>query len=383
MFRAKLLLAVAVASVVACGDDGGPGNITAPTNLYYVLDASGDPQAPAGLLLQWDPVNDPDLTVYRVYSRASASDQYDLRGETTSTTFHDSGIPDLDYAVAAVNTHGDESVLTEIEVDERLRLQAPTQLVTTSLNGAIYLYWSDNPFTSEPDGFQRYRVYSATYSLDTQLCGNQWALEGTTVAPEFVAGALENGLSRCFGVSAESIEGWESMWSPVVWDTPRPDARNVLLYADAADPTQAGFRFFLDSNGDGVASPLELGLVSSSSSSAIDFYLHRDASQILYFMPKRTGTTMVLYDNQPVDDLTSIDVAPLNGFSTTGIEVVPGYGYVFEMDGGDGFARYGAVRPTHVGQNFILFDWSYQTDPGNPQLLVQGVDSKGVVVRRR
>jgi len=382
MYRAKFLLAVTVL-VVACGDDGGPGNILAPTGLYYVLDASGVPAAPAGLLLQWDPVNDPDLTVYRVYSRAAASDQYDLRGETTSTSFHDTGIPDLDYAVAAVNTHGDESALTEIEVDERLRLQAPDNLVTTSLNGAIYLYWTDNPFTSEPDGFQQYRVYSATYSLDTQLCGNQWALEGTTVAPEFVAGALENGASRCFGVSAESIEGWESMWSPVVWDTPRPDARNVILYADAADPTQAGFRFFLDGNGDGVASPLELGLVSSSSSSAIDFYLHRDASQTLYFMPKRTGTTMVLYDNQPVDDLTAIDVAPLSGFSTTGIEVVPGYGYVFEMDGGDGLARYGAVRPTHVGQNFILFDWSYQTDPGNPQLLVQGVESKGVVVRRR
>jgi hypothetical protein len=379
----KTLFAMAVATVVACGDDGGPANVTAPTNLFYVLDASGDPQAPAGLLLQWDPVSDPDLMVYRVYSRAAASDQYDLRGETTSTSFHDTGIPDLDYAVAAVNTHGDESALAEIEVDERLRLQAPNDLVTTSLNGAVYLYWTDNPFTAEPDGFWQYRVYSTTYSLDTQLCGNEWVLEGTTVAPEFISGALANGVSRCFGVSAESIEGWESMWSPVVWDTPRPDARNVLLYADAVDPTQAGFRFFLDSNGDGVASPLELGLVSTSASSAVDFYLHRDASQILYLVPKRTGTTVVQYGNGPLDDLTSIDIAPLSGYSTAGIEAVPGYGYVFEMDGGDGYARYGAVRPTHVGQNFILFDWSYQTDAGNPQLRVQGVDSKGVVVRRR
>ena len=39
---------------------------------------------------------------------------------------------------------------------------------------------------------------------------------------------------------------------------------------------------------------------------------------------------------------------------------------------GDGLVRYGAVRVSHVGQNFLIFDWSYQTDPGNPELLVGG-----------
>jgi hypothetical protein len=43
---------------------------------------------------------------------------------------------------------------------------------------------------------------------------------------------------------------------------------------------------------------------------------------------------------------------------------------VFEMDGGDGFARFGALRVTHAGKNFIIVDWSFQTDPGNIELLV-------------
>ena len=256
MYRSKVLFVIAAALLAACKDSNGPGLIATPTNLYYVLDASGDPQTPAGLTLYWDAVTDPDLMVYRVYSRASSGAQYDLRGETSSTTFSDAGVPDLDYAVSAVNTNGDESALAEIEVDERLRLQAPNDLVSTSLNGAVYLNWTDNPYLNEPAGFYRYRVYSASYSLDTQICGSDWALEGTTVAPEFISGELQNGVSRCFGVSAESIEGWESMWSPIVWDTPRPDARNVLLYADVVDPTQAGFRFY-DTNG-------ELGVVLSS-----------------------------------------------------------------------------------------------------------------------
>ena len=35
----------------------------------------------------------------------------------------------------------------------------------------------------------------------------------------------------------------------------------------------------------------------------------------------------------------------------------------------DGFLRYGALRATHVGRDFAIVDWSYQTDPGNPQLI--------------
>ena len=54
--------------------------------------------------------------------------------------------------------------------------------------------------------FQNYRVYSTSYDLDATipLCGTDWRLEGTTVAPEFVAGALTNGISRCFTVTAFS-----------------------------------------------------------------------------------------------------------------------------------------------------------------------------------
>ncbi len=68
-------------------------------------------------------------------------------------------------------------------------------------------------------------------------------------------------------------------------------------------------------------------------------------------------------------DLSSIDVAPSATYGTAGIEALPGWGYVFQTDGGDGFHRYGAVRVTHVGQNYLILDWSFQTDYGNPELL--------------
>src|SRR6478736_962295 len=83
----------------------------------------------------------------------------------------------------------------------------PASLSSTTLDGAIALNWSDNAYTSDPGNFQNYRIYSTTYDLDRNLCGTSWQVEGTTVAPEFVVGALVNGVPRCFSVSAVSVDG--------------------------------------------------------------------------------------------------------------------------------------------------------------------------------
>ncbi len=106
---------------------------------------------------------------------------------------------------------------------------------------------------------------------------------------------------------------------------------------------------------------------------------------IIFIDPVRSATQIALYDPQPIADLTSIDIAPVSGYLPGGLSAEPGFGYVFQIDEGDGFFRYGALRVTHVGQDFIIFDWSYQTDAGNPQLSVRGglptADEKGLVVK--
>src|SRR3954463_7704730 len=81
-------------------------------------------------------------------------------------------------------------------------VNSPSTLSSTTLDGAIALTWSDDPFSSNPDVFQDYRVYSTSYDLDNDACGTKWDLEGTTVAPEFVVAALTNGVPKCFSVTA-------------------------------------------------------------------------------------------------------------------------------------------------------------------------------------
>jgi hypothetical protein len=246
----------------------------------------------------------------------------------------------------------------------------PASLSSTTLDGAIALFWTDNAFTSDPANFSNYRIYSASYDLDADLCGSTWSVEGTTVAPEFVIGALVNGTPRCFAVSSVSVDGAESARSLIRHDTPRPDSRNVVLFARQVQDAESGFRFWDDVDGDGRAQDSEIGLIRLGSATSIDFSVERDGAGALWLDPVRAGTGVEFYADAPVDDLTSIDFAASGTYDTTPIEASPGFGYVFEMDGGDGFLRYGAVRVTHVGQTFLILDWAFQTDSGNPELLV-------------
>ena len=376
----RVFLSLVLVTIVACqsalvepGSGNGPST---PGNLTYQLEPSGDPNRPLGILLIWDDVTDANLASYRIYSRASTSGSFELRGETTSNTFHDNGVPHLQYMVSAVDDNGGESGGSNvITVDERLQLVSPGFLNSISLNGAIHLEWDDTSYVSAPTRFKWYRIYSTDYNLDTGLCDTSWLLEGTTVAPEFLASAMTNGVPRCFGVSAVSREGYESLWSPLRQDTPRPDARNTLVFAKTENLSQSGFRFWQDVNADGCAQTSELGLVQSGSLASVDFSIFRDpVDSTLWFVPQFTGTQIRVYGTTPIADLTSIDFAPASGYSRDTIQAVPGYGYVFQIVEGTTL-RYGALRVTHVGRDYLIFDWSFQTDQGNPELQIRAGQS--------
>ena len=371
----RVLLSLVLLATVACQSslvDGNGSGPSTPANLSYELEPSGDPNRPLGILLFWDDVTDGNLASYRVYSRASTSGSFDLRGETTSNSFHDNGVPFLQYLVTAVDDNGVESGFSNvITVDERQQLVSPAWLSSISLNGAIHLEWDDTSYVAAPLRFKWYRIYSTDYDLDSTLCGTNWVLEGTTVAPEFLASAMTNGVPRCFGVSAVSREGYESLWSPLRQDTPRPDARNTLVFAYEENQAQSGFRFWQDVNADGRAQSSELGLIQNGNLTSLDFWVHRDATDsTLWLVPEFSGTQIRLYSTSPVADLTSIDVAPDSGYSRNMIQAVPGYAYVFQIVEGTTL-RYGALRVTHVGRDYLIFDWSFQTDPGNPELVIR------------
>lgn len=369
--RHRTLLSLVLIGSLGCLEEGvfDPGiGPRAPRNLTYFLDPVGTGSAPAGILLRWDLDSDPSIASWSVYGRGPGQSNFAFLGATTSNSFHENGVPLLEYFVTAVDDGGNESPRSNIVVvDSRLELDAPLDLTTVSLDGGVALYWDDNAFRADPDGFRNYRVYSTGYDLDADRCASGWRLEGTTVAPEFRAGALANGVPRCFGVSAISVEGFESLWSPVRHDTPRPESRNVVVTARQHAAATAGFRFWRDLNGDGTAQRAELGLVGSGNAADIDFSLERDQDGRLWITPIRSGVQVRTWINGPVGDLTEIDFAPAGGYGRQPLEARPGWGYVWQTPG-PAFPWFGAVRLTHVGRDLVILDWSFQPDAGNPEL---------------
>lgn len=362
----RVSLTLSILFVAACDQTqtvtGGGLLVNPPQDLSYELDPSGSPGTPSGILLRWAPVNSPSLQSYRVYSTPTIGGNFNLRAETTSPSFHDTGVPDLQYTVTAVDRNGNETANSNVvTVDSRLTLEAPDSLFSTSLNGAVELDWTDNAFLSNPAGFKWYRVYSASAVSDS-VCNSDWVLEGATVSPDFIVGALTNGIPRCYAVSAIDTLGDESLWSPVRDDTPRPDARNIALYPVQSNAGSAGLEFW-----DGTANGF--GLVVNGGSPAANFFVSQHADSTLWLVPvTASGTTMQQYGIGPLNDLTSIDWAPTTGYSSTSLEAQPGDGYVFQVVNGS-TVRYGAVRITHVGRDFLILDWSFQTDPGSQELI--------------
>lgn len=332
----------------------------APSNLTYQLIPSGNPNAPLGVILSWDIPSSGQATAFDVYGRASTGDGWSLRATTTSPSFHDV-VPELQYYVVANDDQGNFLGQTQtITVDLQSELPAPLGLHSISLNGAIQLAWSSNALDANRGAFDYYRVYSSAFDAAHSVCSS-WNLEGSTVSDAFLVANLANGVTRCYAVSAVSRDGHESSWSSATHDTPRYDARNVLVYSHDIRADSSGFLFYDET-------ARAYGNVTAATQAGIDFTIERHADGSLWFKPARTDVMMATYGNAAVPDLTSIDQAPVTALANVTIEAVPGYGYVFSTRKSDG-AHYGAVRVAYVATDYVVFDWSYQSAVGNPELM--------------
>jgi hypothetical protein len=358
MRKLGLLMLVGLA---ACNIDGGLPRVDpdAPTNLTFQLVPSGDPNVPLGILLSWDPPSNGRAIVFDVYGRSGGN--WIRRATTTSTTFHDAGVPQQQYYVEAFDQDGIEMGRSEtLVVDLSIRLPAPLGLTSTTLNRAVYLAWDDNAVESTVATFDHYRVYSSAYSSAKAVCEAPWYFEGSTVSDAFVVGNLPNGQTRCFAVSAISVDGHESTWSNARLDTPRSDAQSVLVYATEAKADSSAFLF-------NDETPKLLGVVAASTRADADFTVSRHADGTLWLAPARSGSAVRLYQSTAVTDLSAVDLAPLTGYAAAEIQATPGLAYVFQLQETDGI-HYAALRVQFVTKDFIVFDWAYQDGVGNAEL---------------
>ena len=220
---------------------------------------------------------------------------------------------------------------------------APRGLYSVTGNQQVTLHWLAN---TEGD-VSGYRIYEASCA-DGPSC--PYNRVGTTTGVTFVVNGLANGDTRYFAVAAVDNSGNESDLSyENVFDTPRPAGSGATLANFVNGTAGAGWDF-------------SAAITRASNDPATDMFFGYNGSVYQMFVPDLQTD---IQDMGFASTLDAIDYAPAAGWSPTGtVEVIPGHCYVvWTRD--NHFAKF---RVSSLSPSAVVFDWAYQTDPGNGEL---------------
>ena len=372
----RVLILTGLVLLGACGDDDTilvPVDGPAPP---IGLDASYYNRA---VTVYWELASGWNGETFRIFGKRVGDGSFLLIAEVTSCSvgsceYTDTNIVSdvsYDYFVSAL----DPDTGAETDSDRTVRVSVPsfspppvpTGLEVVALDATNYIRWNDDARSASD--FSAYRIYLLSDQGATQT------LLGHSDSPGFLDALAENGVTSSYGVSSVDLFGHESETSGSAQGTPRPDFTAELVYSFMDEPDSSGFRF---SESD------QLDPVVSGGSLTRHFRLETDPSgwrlvpgPSAEVFPEGVFTTVlkcgVAADAQCQDWTT----APLSGYSAVEIAVETEFTYMWRVFEGDGVARFGAIRVTLLGTDqsgaaLMIFDWAYQLQGGNPQLVKRG-----------
>ena len=212
----------------------------------------------------------------------------------------------------------------------------------TSVTGdwEVYLYWYPN---NEVD-LAGYNVYVGSEPE------GYYTLIASTPSANFVDRDVVNGVTYYYAVSAYDYDGNESELSfDLVFDTPRPEGWDARLWDFHTFPNDAGYDF---------ASQLVLPYTDSRA----DIFFEIDGG--IPFM-WRSSINTDIQDFGYTNSIDDVDYAPEYGWILMDwLELIEGHTYIVWTDDNH-FAKFRVIQ---VGGTFLIFDWAYQLDRGNPEL---------------
>lgn len=225
----------------------------------------------------------------------------------------------------------------------------PSGVYSVTGDGEVTVYWC--PVIEEDcEGYNLYRGDSALvgpYYLVSTLYG--------MYRDYYTDAGLFNGKTYYYAVTSFDESGNESDLSyEDVFDTPRPEGFDVTLRDFDTRPDSCGFNL----------STQQVVRFDGYNNTAADFYLDYDDGNLFISVAK---DFTYLQDMGYTESLYEIDYAPAGGWSLWGrAEAIPYHTYVVLTEDD----HYAKIRLTVVSGSLhrILFDWAYQTDPGNREL---------------
>ncbi len=222
----------------------------------------------------------------------------------------------------------------------------PRGLSSITGDGEVMLTWYHN---TEPD-FAGYRIYRSL-SQD----GPYYPI-GETNLDYFLDFGLANGQTYYYAITAFDHNNNESELSyDVAYDTPRPEGCDANIFDFHEFPSYAGWNFSAYT------------VVAYNSASCDFYYGYDEGDEVSELYIGRPGG--LIQDFGYTESLDDVTYAPENGWSLIGkVEAIVGHTYII-WTWDNHFAK---VRITTIASDHIIFDWAYQVDPGNPELVKGG-----------
>lgn len=241
----------------------------------------------------------------------------------------------------------------------------PTGLRSTTGDYVIWLEWDPIIGVRDLKGYSVYRsADDYTYYWQADL------YDGVT---EYADYDVVNGRTYFYGVSSFDYAGNESDVSfeyMVVFDTPRPQGGDVVIYSftEANYEDLSGFDFSAEER-------IPFGTFST------DIFLEFDDFPEIYTYFIHLGPNgRGIQDMGYTESLYDITYAPLEGWSSLDYaEAIEGHTYVIWTEDN----HYAMIRVTdfdEIPAHSMTFDWAYQVDRDNPELKI-GVRTRIVISR--
>jgi len=220
----------------------------------------------------------------------------------------------------------------------------PVGLASITGDGCIYLYWYPNQ-ERDLTGYCIYR---------SDVPSGYYAEIAISTDNRFFDCAVTNGETYYYCVSAYDLDGNESALSDVVFDTPRPEGGGVVLWDYSRHPNDAGYDFSDEE-------------VQRYNNSLTDVYFEYDWDYGIHYMNVANNDTRI-QDFGYTDYLDDVNYAPPQGWSNLGwVELILGHSYIVRTWDN----HYAKFRVTLLGSGSVRFDWAYQVDGGNPELVIR------------
>jgi hypothetical protein len=219
----------------------------------------------------------------------------------------------------------------------------PKGVYSVTADKEVWIYWEPN----EENDLAGYRIYRKT-----DANSNKYYHLATVDGPPYVDYEVKNGKTYYYGMTAFDYDGNESDFSYIMYDTPRPEGFDWVMYDRFYKPSLSGFDF---------SEPEILHWEDEYT----DIYLEYDDYLEAFFLCVANNQTDI-QDFGYTEHLDDVDWSPLDGWSKVGwVEVIKGHSYII-WTWNDHYAK---LRVSEiVGDVKIHFDWAYQEAPGNQEL---------------